>query len=244
MFIFDKEPNTWQKLQSLVCKAFEEMGCYAEIEKNIELVRGKKEIDVYVEDTIDNITFKILIECKNWKENIHQDVIHSFRTIVSDSGANKGIIIVKKGFQSGSLEASNKTPLELLTWKDFNTLYYKKWAASCEQRLKYKGKKLIEFRDDVLNTIENKPLNNLSNSDINYLHKLNYKLLELVILTNRNTLSELENGPIKILDLENEVIDVKNIKWVIINSYREWYDYLNLNLDSFFKEIREYNLNL
>ncbi len=125
-----------------------------------------------------------------------------------------------------------------------NTLYYKKWAASCEQRLKYKGKKLIEFRDDVLNTIENKPLNNLSNSDINYLHKLNYKLLELVILTNRNTLSELENGPIKILDLENEVIDVKNIKWVIINSYREWYDYLNLNLDSFLKEIREYNLNL
>ena len=41
MFIFDKEPNTWQKLQSLVCKAFEEMGCYIEIEKNIELVRGK-----------------------------------------------------------------------------------------------------------------------------------------------------------------------------------------------------------
>ena len=44
--IFDTEPNNWKELQNFVGQLFKECGFETEVSKVVELVRGKKEIDV------------------------------------------------------------------------------------------------------------------------------------------------------------------------------------------------------
>jgi hypothetical protein len=50
--VFDNEPGTWQELQGMVGQLFIEIGCAVEICKIVKLVRGAKEIDVYVENQV------------------------------------------------------------------------------------------------------------------------------------------------------------------------------------------------
>jgi hypothetical protein len=64
MKIFDREPESWQDLQNLVGQMFAEAGCMVEVSKTVQLVRGKKEIDVYVEDATSTPHSKYLCECK------------------------------------------------------------------------------------------------------------------------------------------------------------------------------------
>ncbi len=91
--IFDSEPQIWQQLQAYVGQMFEECGFETEVSKVVELVRGKKEIDVFAKDIDGEYQPIILIECKFWNSPIPQEIIHSFRTVVSDYGANIGFIV-------------------------------------------------------------------------------------------------------------------------------------------------------
>jgi len=125
--IFDTEPQNWNELQNYVGQMFEECGFETEISKVVELVRGKKEIDVYTQDIKSEYKPIILVECKFWNKPINQETIHSFRTVISDFGANIGFIVSKNGFQKGSYEATEKTNVKLVTLKELETEYYNKW---------------------------------------------------------------------------------------------------------------------
>ena len=102
-------PKTWQDLQRETARILEECGFTVEIEKKIQTVRGEVEIDVYAEEEVKGRKYTILVECKHWKSRVPQSVIHGFRTVVSDIGANVGYIVSLTGFQSGSFSASEMT---------------------------------------------------------------------------------------------------------------------------------------
>lgn len=72
---------------------------------------------------------KLLIacECKYWQSRVPQNVIHSFRTVLADIGANVGYIVSMVGFQSGAFKASELTNIELLTWKQFQKAFEDTW---------------------------------------------------------------------------------------------------------------------
>ncbi|MBX8803155.1 restriction endonuclease [Ochrobactrum sp. MR28] len=125
--ITSKQPTNWQDLQNYVAEVLNECGWEATTEQTIPLVRGKAEIDVLAIETIEARKYKILIECKYWNSRVSQDVVHSFRTIVQDSGANAGYIISKTGFQRGALDAAAATPIKLLTWDDFQNEFTDEW---------------------------------------------------------------------------------------------------------------------
>jgi hypothetical protein len=61
------------------------------------------------------------------KANIPQTVIHGFRTILSDLGANLGYIITTSDFQSGSFAASKLSNVKLLTWEGFHSEFEPSW---------------------------------------------------------------------------------------------------------------------
>ena len=114
------KPKSWQDLQELVFKLFNQLGYVAHIEKKIPHVRGTAEIDVYAEKRQTSYNHeKIMVECKNWNSNIPQSVVHSVRTVAEDIGANKAYIIVKQGFQRGAIEAAENTVVKLFTLDDF-----------------------------------------------------------------------------------------------------------------------------
>ncbi len=125
--ITNKTPADWRDLQEQVASILEQCGLEVETEKKIQSVRGEVEIDVYATERIATRDYSILVECKYWKERIPQTIIHAFRTVVNDVGANIGYIISIHGFQSGSYNASIHTNLSIVTWQDFLKLYEKDW---------------------------------------------------------------------------------------------------------------------
>lgn len=129
--ITTKVPNDWRELQSQTALILSECGFNVEEEKILELARGKKEIDVYAEELVDGRKRIHLCECKYWKDNLPQEVVHAFRTVLGDSGADTGYIISRVGFQSGAINASKFTPIKLVTWEDFIDEFETTWIRQC-----------------------------------------------------------------------------------------------------------------
>lgn len=140
--IFNQKPKNWKELQNYVGQLFEECGFDTEISKVVELVRGKKEIDVYTTDKNSEYKPIILVECKFWNKPISQETIHSFRTVISDFGANFGFIVSKNGFQSGSYEAVKNTNIRLVTLDELEKEYYPKWKQGM-------AKKYVKYADEL-----------------------------------------------------------------------------------------------
>ncbi|NNA41496.1 restriction endonuclease [Pseudomonas lundensis] len=120
-------PSSWQALQIEVGRILEECGFQVEVEKQTQAARGSVELDVYAEETVRGRKYAIVCECKFWKSRIPQAVIHGFRTVVQDIGANIGYIISMEGFQSGALSASDLTNLKLVTWQEFQDVFEESW---------------------------------------------------------------------------------------------------------------------
>ncbi len=125
--ITNSVPETWQALQQQTARILEECGFDVELEKKIQTVRGEVEIDVYAEELVKGRKYRILCECKNWKRRVPQNVIHGFRTVVADIGANVGYVISLNGFQSGAFSAAELSNIELVDWVQFQTAFEETW---------------------------------------------------------------------------------------------------------------------
>jgi restriction system protein len=123
-------PQTWQGLQAEVARILNECGFAVQVEKTVHTARGDVEIDVYAQETVRGRTYAIACECKHWKARIPQHVVHAFRTVVTETGANVGYLISTAGFQSGSHKASGFTNLQLVDWREFQDLFEESWFES------------------------------------------------------------------------------------------------------------------
>lgn len=149
--IENPKPSDWRTLQSGVCRILNEVGIYAEAEKSVQTPRGKIEIDVYGVDknSVENITY--IIECKNWNSTVPQSVVHSFTTVLHETGGHIGILISKKGFQDGALSYIQHTNIVALTYAEFQERYFKQWYS------KYFCVKILSAVDCLLQYVE--PIN-------------------------------------------------------------------------------------
>lgn len=120
-------PDSWQALQIDVGRILKECGFDVEVEKKIQSARGAVELDVYAEEMVRGRKYAIACECKYWKSRIPQNVVHGFRTVVQEIGANIGCIVSMEGFQSGAVAAGDLTNLKLVTWQEFQDLFEESW---------------------------------------------------------------------------------------------------------------------
>lgn len=147
MQIFDHEPANWRELQDRVAQLFSEIGCDVKVGERVKLVRGEKEIDVQVHDIQTTPASVYLCECKFWSNPIPQEVIHSFRTVLSDFGAHRGFIISRVGFQSGAKEAVKNTNLDLLTFEEVQSLFFDRWRIAMGKRYESYADRLFPYWD-------------------------------------------------------------------------------------------------
>jgi hypothetical protein len=140
--IFMKYPEHWTELQTLTSQLFTELGCSCEVEKEIDIMRGTKKVDVYVEDPISNPAMIYLCECKHWTTRVPKEVVHSFRTVLTDAGGNRGFIISSAGFQSGAYEAAQNSNVELVTWKELQEIFAERWINTMQNKLSELGKQI------------------------------------------------------------------------------------------------------
>lgn len=146
--ITSKIPVSWRDLQIEVARVLHESCFNVEIEKKLKSARGCVEIDVYSEEKVHGRPYIIVCECKYWKSRVPQSVIHGFRTIVSDVGANVGYIISSNGFQRGAFNASEYTNIKLMTWGEFQDEFEFTWVT------KFFIPKITEKLDPLFTYIE------------------------------------------------------------------------------------------
>ena len=48
---------------------------------------------------------------------------------MAEVGANRGFLVSKVGFQSGAIEAADFTNIDLLTWDQFESLFFDRWIS-------------------------------------------------------------------------------------------------------------------
>lgn len=125
--ITEKVPESWQELQEWTAQILRECGWAAETGVTVQTVRGSVEIDVLAIESVQGREYKTLIECKNWKRRVSKNVVHGFRTVVADTGANSGYIVSKAGFQSGAYEAAANTNVKLMSWHEFQEVFEDQW---------------------------------------------------------------------------------------------------------------------
>jgi restriction system protein len=119
-------PSRWQDLEAQVAQILKECGYDVEVQKNVQLARGDVNIDVWADDhsSPQNI---IAVECKHWATPATKNVVHGFRTVVGDSGANTGLIVSSAGFQEGAVEAAAYSNVRLLNWFDLQAMFITRW---------------------------------------------------------------------------------------------------------------------
>lgn len=125
--ITDNTPDTWEELEEVVTAILLECGMDARRQVQFPTPRGKITVDVYAEETTRGIVQNIVCECKYWKRKIPSSVIREFRTVMQETGAHRGYIISSAGFQLGAVEAAISTNIELLTFVEFQEVYFDKW---------------------------------------------------------------------------------------------------------------------
>lgn len=113
----------------MVHLAFTEMGYESSQGCKIETVRGTVEIDVRAVKTTSPIPTLVLCECKYWNKMVPQSVVHGFRTVCSDAGAHFGLIISKKGFQSGADNSRTSTNVHLMNFEQFQETFFGEWKS-------------------------------------------------------------------------------------------------------------------
>ena len=99
----------------------------AQRQVSLTLPRGAVDVDVLATETRDGIPYRIICECKYWQANIPRQIVHAFRTVMNETGAHRGFIISRAGFQAGAVDAARDTNIDLVTFEEFQEMHFQKW---------------------------------------------------------------------------------------------------------------------
>ena len=101
--------NAWKEYQEDTAIYFRSLGLDASTEVTLKGVRTTHDVDVLVKSYHIGFNITWIVECKNWKTKVSKLHVLALREIVSDVGADRGILLSEVGFQSGAKEAANLT---------------------------------------------------------------------------------------------------------------------------------------
>lgn len=231
--IFNTKPQSWQELQSFVGQLFQEIGYSVEVSKVVELARGKKEIDVYVQDILSEYQPIFLIECKYWNKPVSQETIHAFHTVINDFGANFGFIVSRNGFQSGCYEAAEKTNIRLVSLEELEAKYHGKWQSGMVSKYLPLADQLFPYWDPVGGKMPRDGLKISWKTQI----LLRSAYLPLVRLGNWDLHGKMKRDyPLTLPVLDD---DFELIGEIIINNDRDYFDFIEANKDRAFYHFKK-----
>jgi restriction system protein len=107
--------NNWRRYQEEVATFFRELGLDANTDITMQGTRAKHDIDVVVKSS--HVGFEVIwiIECKQWQTKVSKLHVLALRQIVTDVGADRGILLSESRFQSGALEAAALTNVHAMS---------------------------------------------------------------------------------------------------------------------------------
>lgn len=103
----------WKDYQEEAAEFFRTLGLEANTDVTIQGVRTKHDVDVLVKSH--HYGFDV-----TWKEPVSKLHVLALREIVTDAGADRGILLSEAGFQSGAVEAANLTNVQVTSLADLS----------------------------------------------------------------------------------------------------------------------------
>ncbi|WEA26920.1 restriction endonuclease [Rhizobium binxianense] len=105
--------TAWKDYQEEAAAFFRSIGLTAETDKRIGGVRTNHDVDVLVKSHHYGFEITWIVECKQWKSPVSKLHVLGLREIVSDVGADRGILLSEAGFQRGAKEAAGLTNVQV-----------------------------------------------------------------------------------------------------------------------------------
>jgi restriction system protein len=103
----------WKEYQEEAADFFRSIGLDASTDVTLQGVRTTHDVDVLVKIGMSGFSVRWIVECKYWKTPVTKLHVLALREIVSDLGADRGIILCEQGFQQGAVEAANLTNVQV-----------------------------------------------------------------------------------------------------------------------------------
>jgi restriction system protein len=103
----------WRLYQEEAAEFFRSLGLEADTDVTLKGVRTSHDVDVLVTLDVAGFAVRWLVECKHWQEPVSKLHVMALREIVSDLGADRGIMLCEVGFQSGAIEAASLTNVQV-----------------------------------------------------------------------------------------------------------------------------------
>lgn len=117
-----RNKNTGKHYEKLVEYVYKKISEHSrtpiKVERNLK-IKGKSglehQIDVYYEFELNDITHKVIIECKDYKDKVEKSLVQAFKGVLVDIGNCTGIFVSRNGFQSGAIEYAKYYDIELVS---------------------------------------------------------------------------------------------------------------------------------
>lgn len=102
--------NTGKPYERLTRRVFEALLAQQSV-KNLRVehditlkgITNEHQIDVYWEFETGGITYRTVVECKDWKQPVDQNVLFALHAILQDlPGQPRGVVVARSGFQEGA----------------------------------------------------------------------------------------------------------------------------------------------
>ena len=115
--------NTGKEFEELIGEVYEALTqndkrTKVEIDKKIKSAAGtNRQIDVLVTSEVAGTEIRTVIEAKDWNYSVPVDVVDGLVQKMRSINAHKGVIVSRKGFQSGTVREAKQYDIDLCTAK-------------------------------------------------------------------------------------------------------------------------------
>lgn len=104
---------SWQDYQEEAAAFFRSLGMDAQTNVRVQGVRTCHDVDVLVKSHHVGFEVTWIVECKHWQTPVSKLHVLALREIVTETGADRGILLSESGFQVGAKEAASLTNVHL-----------------------------------------------------------------------------------------------------------------------------------
>lgn len=150
----------WKNYQEATAEHYRELGLSAETDVSLDGVRGKHAVDVAVRGSRAGVDFLWVVECKYWNRAVPKATVATLATIVSDVGADRGIILSRKGFQSGAPAMARGSNMTLTSLEELQ-------SSTTREKIEYRCEQINRRCDRIQTVIHTNELDRLRNPNDN-----------------------------------------------------------------------------
>jgi hypothetical protein len=109
----------WEEYQHQAAELLRELGFSTEVNARlIEPNRTVHAIDVAARRTVAGVQLLWIVECKYWNRRVPIEKVLTLQALVSSLGADRGLLISEKGFQSGAVRTASQKNTTLTSLDD------------------------------------------------------------------------------------------------------------------------------